>query len=222
MKHRVDSFVAAIFTVSLFFLILSLAVSLPILCRNIYFAHIKPLSLTDSGYSEAEIKAAFNEVMDFLTFRKAEFSCGEMLYSESGKQHFIDCRTLFGIDFAVLAVSSISVAAILILKIKNKISLRFSHHSAAYYSAVAAIAVPAFLGALALIDFDIAFRLFHLLLFPNKTNWEFYPREDEIINILPPEFFMNCGAIIGVAILTISATIIAIDLIKRKRKNESN
>ena len=68
----------------------------------------------------------------------------------------------------------------------------------------------------------MAFELFHLILFPNKTNWEFYPSRDEIINVLPPEFFMNCGAVIGIVILTASVIIIICDLIKRKKENEDN
>ena len=221
MKVKVDRLISIMFAVMLFFLILSFSISLPILCRGIYYAHIEPLSLTDSGYTEAEIKTAFGEVMDYLTFKKDEFSCGEMLYSESGKQHFSDCRALFGINFAVLAISGISVAAMLILKLKKGFSLRLSGHTAAFYSAVAVILIPAVLGIFALIDFDMAFELFHLILFPDKTNWEFYPSKDEIINVLPPEFFMNCGAIIALAILTASAIIITCDLIKRKKKNEN-
>ena len=221
MKGYVDKAISLLFAVMLFFLILSFAISLPILCRGIYYAHIEPLSLTDSGYTEAEIKTAFGEVMDYLTFKKDEFSCGEMLYSESGKQHFSDCRTLFGINFAILIISGISVAAMLILRIKNKLTLYFTRHSAAFYSAISAVLIPAILGILALIDFDMAFELFHLILFPNKTNWEFYPSRDEIINVLPPEFFMNCGAIIALAILTASAIIITCDLTKRKTKDEN-
>lgn len=222
MKRIVDKSASVLFAALIFLLILSFSISVPILVRPIYYAHISPLSLTESGYSEAEIKTAYNEVLDYLTFLREDFSCGGMLFSANGQQHFAECKILFGINFAALAVSASGVLTMLVFWKKKKLSLSFSRHSAAYYGAIAAVLLPAVFGTLAAIDFDKAFEFFHLILFPSNKLWEFYPSKDEIINVLPSEFFMNCGTIIAILVFALSAAIITADLLKRGRKNETD
>ena len=47
------------------------------------------------------------------------------------------------------------------------------------------------------IDFNKAFVLFHKLFFSND-DWLFDPATDEVITILPEEFFMQCAVLIAV------------------------
>ena len=62
--------------------------------------------------------------------------------------------------------------------------------------------------------------MFHALFFPGKDNWLFNPYTDEIINILPQEFFMNC-AILILAILILGCIILMVsDLMYSKKKTE--
>ena len=57
--------------------------------------------------------------------------------------------------------------------------------------------VFSFITLLAISDFDAMFVKFHQLFFPNKDNWIFDPRYDQIINILPEQFFINCAIVIA-------------------------
>ena len=62
-KHNKIS--SVIYSIFLCFLIFTFSISLPIIIRGFYFAHINPLNLPkESGFSETEIKDAYNEVLD--------------------------------------------------------------------------------------------------------------------------------------------------------------
>jgi uncharacterized membrane protein len=56
-------------------------------------------------------------------------------------------------------------------------------------------------------------------MFPGKTDWLFNPKTDQIINILPIEFFACCAALIGVSLIVISVLYIIIHF---KTKQKSN
>ncbi|MBR0385449.1 MAG: DUF1461 domain-containing protein, partial [Erysipelotrichaceae bacterium] len=91
--------------------ILAFSIAVPLLFRPFFYWHIGPMKLVEySGFSESEIKQAYDEMMDSCVFGK-EFSTGVMKYSESGKAHFEDVAVLFRIDFIVLAVSAIVLSA---------------------------------------------------------------------------------------------------------------
>ena len=80
----------------------------------------------------------------------------------------------------------------------------------------AGIIPSAFFIALGLIiwaaGFDRAFIVFHKLFFPGKDNWIFDPAADEIINVLPELFFLDCAVLIAVFILLWSVVFIAADI----------
>ncbi len=213
MKNRDLSRAASVlFAVALFFFILTFSISLPIYCRPFYYAHIGALNLPEaSGYSEQQIRAAYNEVLDYLTLPAREFSSGDMAFSSEGAAHFADCKVLFDLNVTVLICSGLILAILLVLKRTGRVdAFRIGRRSAAFYSAVSAVTLPIIIGALAAIDFDRAFTAFHGVFFPGKDNWLFDPAADEIINVLPQEFFMNCAILIGTSVLVMSIGIIMI------------
>jgi integral membrane protein (TIGR01906 family) len=74
------------------------------------------------------------------------------------------------------------------------------------------------IGCFAALDFNRAFRVFHTLFFPGKTNWVFDPSVDQIITILPEAFFRNCAILIlGILILGCAA-LISSDFVRTKGK----
>jgi integral membrane protein (TIGR01906 family) len=75
-------------------------------------------------------------------------------------------------------------------------------------------------GSLAAINFDKAFEIFHAVLFPGKDNWMFDWSTDQLLWILPQEFFRNCGILIGAGILIFSGTLIAVNLCRHFSKTE--
>lgn len=221
MRNKIAS-VALFF--ALFFLILTFSIGLPIYVRPFYYAHIDPLDLVgESGFSRDEIIEAYDDVLDYLTLPNQTFKAGSMLYSEDGASHFADCKILFDLNATILILSSVTLISILILYRKKVVTdLRIGPFFAGFYSAVAAIAIPLVIGYYASRNFLKVFTKFHKLLFPGKYNWYFDPVTDEIINVLPPQFFMNCAILIGIGVVAISVSIIVLSLVhfaKEKRKN---
>ena len=208
-----------IFAIAVFLLIITASIALPIYLRFFYYLQIEPLGLPKStGYDYQTIKAAYDEVLDFLTLPSAPFGTGVFKYTESGMAHFYDCKVLFDLNTSVLIISAMIAVVLLILNKKKVIKLcRPFNMSIAFISAVSIFAFFGMLIILVCLDFDAAFIAFHHIFFPGKDNWLFDPRYDQILRILPQDFFMNCAILIASSIVIISVSIIVFQLIKRKK-----
>ena len=194
--------------------IITLSLSFAILFRPFYYYHINYLKLeeeTNSSYNE--IKTAYDDVIDYIVMNKP-FKTGNLKFSVEGKNHFMDCKRLFKTNFIVLGIS----LAILLLEIiifKNKNPLK---HSIAFYSSCSILILfGSILFTTLIIGFEKSFILFHKIFFLGKDNWLLDPNTDEIINILPEEYFKNCALLIISFIILISVSIVIIDLLQRKK-----
>ena len=200
--------------VSVFFLLLTVSIGLPIYIRPFYYAHIGAYELERvSGYSEAQIRQAYDEVLDYLTLPGKPFGTGEMPCSHEAEHHFADCRVLFELNAFLLVGSGLILALLFALR-KKWGPYRLGNHSAAWWAAVLSVTAPIMIGALAALDFDRAFVVFHSIFFPGKTNWLFDWHADQIIRVLPQAFFRNCAILIGGGLVTMAGGI----LIWEKRK----
>lgn len=197
------------------------AVAVPILCRPFYYAHIGPLRLAEqAGLTEEEVKTAFDEMLDYC-LGGAEFSTGALRWSESGKSHFTDVRGLFQLDLNILACCLGLLAALAVLSRRGRQRpARLWGRGPAFWAGAGLGTVFLTVGALAALDFDRAFVVFHALFFPGKSNWLFDPREDQIINILPQEFFRNCAILILAILVLGCAALIAFDLAQGRSREE--
>ncbi len=221
MKKYLSISLTALLGVAIFFFILSFSIGLPIYCRFFYYLHINALDLPEySGYDYATIKAAYNEVLNYLTLPGLKFGAGVFKFSEEGAAHFADCKVLFNINLIALLLSSAIIITLLILNKRKIISLaRPFGYSVAFVSAISVLAIIVILFGVVSINFEKAFIIFHKIFFAGKDNWTFDPRFDEIITVLPQEFFMNCAILIGVGIICLSIGIIIFQIITKKRKN---
>ena len=200
---------SAVFGVCLFFLIITVSIGLPIYLRFFYYLQIDSLGLESTGYTYEQIKQAYDEVLNFLTLPGVPFGTGVLNYTEEGAAHFYDCKVLFNLNAGVLISCAAVCITVLILHKKKVITLCRPHgFSVGFYSAVCAVLLPIIIGALAATDFDRAFV---------KDNWIFDPDKDEIIQILPQEYFMNCAILIGAGLIAICAGIIIAACVKRAR-----
>ncbi len=183
--------------------IISFSIAVPILCRPFYYAQIDSLDLEkESGLTRTEIVKAYDEMMDFCIGIKSEFSTGVLKWSESGKSHFVDVKRLFILDIRILVMSSIVLTGWIIGK--RKISVRpykFQGRGPAFWGGAFLFVCFGIIGGFAAVDFDKAFTLFHTVFFPGKDNWWFDPNSDQIILVLPQEFFANCAILIVVLII---------------------
>ena len=217
MKNKL---LTALLGVMVALLILTASIGLPIYVRPFYYAQIDALNIEAySGYDRETIVEAYDEMIEFCTNPWAEFGTGDLKYSENGKSHFEDCKGLFLLNGAVLLVSSISVVALLILRHLGVFELtRPLGYDVTFFSAVGLLGTFALIGGLAAIDFNTAFVIFHTLFFPGKDNWLFDPRTDQIIMILPQDFFMNCAILIVSSIIITSLVFIILGVVKRNKR----
>ena len=174
---------------------------------------IDGLDLVEStGFTKNVIITAYNDMLNYLTLPWAEFKTGALKYSSTGAQHFKDVKVLFNLNAGVLVASAIVVVVLNELNKKGVITfVKFKNRSAYFYSGVINVLLPLVIGVFALIDFETAFYVFHYIFFPGKSNWIFNPYTDQIITILPIEFFASCAVLIGVALIVISLIYIIID-----------
>ena len=197
--------------------LLTASIGLPIYIRPFYYAHIGAYDLEGlSGYTENEIREAYDEVLDYLTLPGKEFGTGMIPHSADGRDHFVDCKGLFDLNASILLGSG-AVLAVLAAMRKKWGPYRLGKHSAAFWAAVLSVTLPVIIGALAAMDFDRAFVVFHSLFFPGKTNWVFDWYADPIIRVLPQEFFRNCAILIGLGLVTMAGGILVWESRKQKK-----
>lgn len=211
MKNRI---IAILLIINTSLLIVSFAISFTILFRPFYYWQIKPLNLEEkSGHTYSEIKEAYDDVLDYTVFNKP-FSTGVLKYSESGQDHFRDCKILFTINFIILGITSVVV----LLKKKYFNNIKLLKMNIGFWSSILILSLFLIIFIITLfIGFDNLFTIFHNIFFLGKDNWIFYPSEDEIIRILPEQYFMNCAILILSIISVISITTIIREIYKRKK-----
>ena len=194
MKQPSKIYTAALI-LALMALVLSAAIAVPLVWRGFYYLHIDALQLpAKTGWTAIEIRAAFDEMMDYCVFGAA-FGTGVMKWSAEGYAHFADCELLFRLDFTILAVS---LAAVLLLWNMGREyeAVPFGKRGPLFWAGSLLAGVFVVIGGLAALDFDRAFVIFHSLFFPGKSNWIFDWRVDEIILVLPQVVFRNYGILI--------------------------
>ena len=214
MREKLLSLFRSFFTA---LCVLTGSIAVPILLRPFYWLHIQPMGLEAAGgLTASQIREAYGQMMDYCLGLRPDFAVGVLPFSESGASHFADVRFLFLLDLAVLAVSAAALIALWFYCRHKAVKLhRFAGHSPGFWGCVGLGVTFAVIGALAALDFDRFFTIFHAVLFPGKDNWIFDPRLDPVILILPQEFFRNCAILILAVLLMACAVIIIRD--KRKK-----
>ncbi len=214
---KTSKLMTVLLALALALLLLAAAVAVPILCRPFYYAHIGPLHIVeDTGFTEGQIRTAFNEMLDYC-LGADEFSTGDLKWSQSGKDHFTDVRALFLLDLRLLGASAVVLIALLIVEKAAKLrAAPLLGRGPSFWAGAGLGGAFLIVGGLAALDFDRAFVIFHSFFFPGKTNWLFDPNTDQIILILPEEFFRNCAVLI-LAILIIGCAAFIIFDLKRKK-----
>ena len=202
---------------------ISLSALIPCIFRPIYYWSIVPLKIPEtSGYSIATIREAFDDVMDFL-WLGAPFKTGTLAFTEEEASHFADCKPLFHVQLILSIIGLVYITTYLILaKLKVIKIYRFNDMSPFMYGGSISLIFLIFVGVFAAIDFNTLFKIFHSIAFPGKSNWMFNPTTEEVINILPEEFFLECAIIIVSLAVILSLSVIIIDVVYKVNKNKKN
>ena len=224
LKRGLNISLTVVFIAALVIFMITFSIGIPIYCRFLYYIQINTLNMPQrTGWSYEVIKEAYDDILNFCTLPGYPCQTGQLKLSAEGAAHFADCKGLFSLNFWGLLVSGIISLTLILLNRFKVISLaRPFGHGAQLLAAVIAVALPVIIIALVLIvGFDVAFEAFHAIFFPGKTNWLFDWYEDEIIRVMPQEFFLNCAIIVAVALITFSATLIITEIIINKRHKKS-
>ena len=181
---------------------LSSAILVPAMFRPFYYMQINALDIPAySGFTYSQIKTAFDDVLNFI-WLGTPFKTGDLKFSEEGMKHFQDCVPLFWLDLILCIISFVSLASIYLLQKFKVIKLKkfFDFHPL-FFAGVVLFVFIIILAIWAVIDFSSLFTVFHKVFFPGKDNWLFDPDEDQVIMILPINFFMNCALYIGIVVI---------------------
>ena len=209
--------ISCILAILLALFAISASVAVPILCRPFYYAHIEALDMPEkTGWTHEQIRKAYDDMMDF-ELKGADFATGDLKWSEDGMTHFADCKVLFLLDLRILAVTGILLlAAWILFRSKKETPARLAGRGPSFWAGVLILVLFGGFGAFAASDFDRAFTVFHKIFFPGKTNWVFDPSRDQIILVMPEEFFRNCAILIAALL----AVFVLIYLFAGRRKNQ--
>lgn len=177
--------------------ILTGALAVPILWRGFYYGQIEALALpARTGFSPDIIREAFDQVMDYLLLN-APFGTGQLKWSPEGMAHFADCKFWFQADLVIFAVTALLLLVLLIRALRSpNFSGRFAFSPIKGGVALLLVLLLG-LGLWGLVDFESLFVAFHTLFFPGKTNWIFDARADQIILILPEDFWARAAALVA-------------------------
>ena len=217
IEMKCSKFASFICAAVLALLVLSFSIAVPILFRPFYYLQIDSLHLPErTGWSKEVIREAYDQVLDFCVLGEP-FGTGQLAWSDSGRSHFADVRGLFLLDFRILGFSALVCILLLVLYKTGRLSFhRFLGRGPGFWAGVLAAALVLVVGGLAALDFERAFVVFHALFFPGKDNWLFDPATDQIILVMPEEFFRNCAILIGVVLLVCCAALVISDLAGRR------
>ena len=215
-KNVVNIIITVTFIIMTMIFSLSSAILVPAMFRPFYYMQINPLHIPEySGFSYSQIKTAFDDVLNFI-WLGTPFKTGDLKFSEEGMMHFKDCVPLFWLDLILCIISFVSLITIYLLQKFKVIKLKkFFNFHPLFYAGVLLFTFIIILGIWAAIDFNSLFTAFHKVFFPGKENWLFDPDEDQVILILPINFFMNCALYIGIVVITYNVFGIAYSIINR-------
>lgn len=210
MKRTIDilsSLVLFIFTISF-------AVVFTLNCRPLYYMEVENLNLAESsGYSQDLILENYNTLINYNSiFNNEALSFNGLAMSTEGQIHFEEVRDIFVIIQIVFFVSFIISLIAIFFKVRAK------DYFFLKLGAIFTITIPSVLGILIGLNWEWCFIKFHQLAF-NNDYWIFDPNKDEIINILPDEFFFHCAAMI-IAISVIFAIIMFFSGFFANKKNK--
>ena len=202
-------------------LLLTASIAAPILCRPFYYAHIDGLHLTEiTPWDEGEIRQAYDEMLDFCLGR-GEFSTGVMAWTDWGKSHFEDVRALFLLDLRMMWGSAAVLAGLLIgARLTGRHPRPLLGRGPGFWTGTGLAAVFLLIAGWAALDFKRAFVVFHAIFFPGKENWILDYDDDQIINVLPPEFFRNCALLILALLVLGCAVLIVGDMLYQRKCRE--
>lgn len=171
----------------LFFLMLTLAITLTIHAYPLYYHAIDTFKLVEvTGVAKEQLIKNYHILMQYLTFPWVkELSMPDFPSSFSGLFHFYEVKKLFLLNAGILLLTLVPSFFIL----RNYFKDRRYNELKNFFKV--GMWLPVVFGFTMALGFDRFFVLFHKLFF-NNDDWLFNPATDPIILALPEGFFQWC------------------------------
>lgn len=169
------------------------------------FAQGRADALAWTGLSPADLKTATNAILHDLVIGPPDFDVaigGVAILSQAEIGHMRDVRNAFA-AFAVIAF----VAAVALVVVN-----RLQRGSAPFWRAVRfgagglVIGIVA-LGAISLVAFDLAFEVFHRLLF-SGGGYAFDPATDKLVQLFPMQFWFETAIAVGIVAVVLATAVV--------------
>ena len=188
-------------------------IMLPMMRR---FAPSEVTQLPDEEYPEVVWMITRYLAGDAKEFQHRYIGDGELIeaFQPHEQQHMADCRALFRLDRKVLYAGAMLAAVLFGIALSRRRLFKGCIIGLGLVMAVVAV-----VAAMAVIDFDRLFILFHRLSFANDL-WLLDPRTDLLIRLMPIGFFTTYAAILGViwfAFMALALAAVAILYIRGKK-----
>lgn len=172
-------------------------------------------------YSEEELMLITEKVISYLAGYRDDFDIaidGEYVFGERETLHMIDVKELFERGFTIKWISlGLATMASAYLYNKDKAGLG----KLLYRTSLVGLGMMVLLGAVIYLNFELAFELFHEVLFTNDL-WLLNPNTDTLIQMLPLDFFyrlsFKIATMYGVAMLIALVMGISLDVFLLKSK----
>lgn len=168
------------------------------------FAQDRADALAWTGLSPADLRTATNSILHDLVIGPPDFDVavgGATILSPAEIGHMRDVRNAFA-AFAVIAFVS-AVALVMVNRLQRG--------SATFWRAVRlgsgglVIGIVA-LGAVSLVAFEVAFEVFHRLLF-SGGGYAFDPATDKLVQLFPMQFWFETAIGVGIVAVVIAAAV---------------
>lgn len=220
MKNNVvfKSAIAAIMTISTFFIIMGFSISYNSYDINYYMNNYRENNISEkTSIKEDGLKEISLDIIKYLKEGKEEYL--NNYFNEREISHMVDVFNLFQLMRTLIKIGAIFLVITIIIALK-RFGLRSLLNSIIFGNISLILAMICLIGVISL-NFGKSFIIFHELFFDNDL-WILNPETDLMINMLTEDFFMKLGFRIALTYLTITIIIIvAAFLIKKWRcKNE--
>lgn len=196
--------------------IITTAILIVIHMRWLYDLDITWLKIDEAtGFSREILNRNYGVLIDYLSpFYRGELHLPDFIMSASGSHHFKEVKDIVNIVYGLWTISGIGSFVILWSYWKKRI------YTFLKTCVVSTLLLPTIVGFVASLDFNMAFILFHRIIF-NNDDWMFDPRYDPVINILPEAFFMHALIMIIIVIIVLCVICWMTCVIRQRRENIS-
>lgn len=197
---------------TIFFLCLGIFIAVQF--RPLYYYDIDSLNIIEnSGYTRNIILENYNALIDYCSpFYQGSLQFPSLSITDAATLHFQRVKIIFDTSFYIGTITFFIL--IIILRYKHKKD-DFSFYKTA---SLTMLFLPVLTAIGCLINWDALFVKFHELFF-HGDYWLFDWNKDQIIRILPDEFFLHCAILIIFVILLGSALFFTLGIYFKKKKN---